>query len=350
MMTAVRLVGKQRLDVTRVAVPEISDDEILLRVRSGFICGTDLRMYKNGHAHTEASGGLTLGHEIAGEIAAVGRSVTRYREGMRVTVDPNMGCGVCNVCVSGNTQMCPDLRALGIHIDGGFADYVRVPREAVMQGNVALIPGNVSFDEAALAEPLSCVLNAAERCETRPGDAVLIIGAGPIGLMHARIQRLFGAGLILVHDLNQQRLQACREREPTFVTVGPKELDQAVAEHTGGRGVDICITAAPSAAAQKRGLELLALNGRLMLFGGLPADSQEVLFNSNLIHYRQLIVSGTTRQNLRQYRACIDFIARGIVSVSDIITHRFSLTDAQQAFDGVAAGFGLKQGFTVDAQ
>ena len=350
MMTAVRLVGKQSLEVQSVAVPQIEDDELLLRVRSGFICGTDLRMYKNGHAHTEVAGGLTLGHEIAGEIAAVGRSVTGYSEGMRVSIDPNMGCGVCDVCVSGNTQMCPDLRALGIHIDGGFAEYVRIPRRAVQQGNVAVIPENVSFDEAALAEPLSCVLNAAERCATRPGDIVLVIGAGPIGLMHGRIQRMFGAGMILVHDINEQRLQACREREPQFVTIGPDGLDKAVAEYSGGRGVDVCITAAPSPEAQQRGLELLALNGRLMLFGGLPKDRQNVLFNSNLIHYKQLIVSGTTRQNLRQYRACIDFIAKGIVTVSDIITHRFALEDAERAFDSAAAGSGLKLGFSVGGQ
>ena len=348
-MTAVRLAGKMDLRVDQVAVPEIRENEILLRVRAGFICGTDLRMYKNGHAPAETNGGLTLGHEMAGEIAAVGGGVPQYREGMRVTVDPNIGCGACDVCVSGNTQMCPHLRALGIHLDGCFAEYVRIPADAVTQGNIAVIPDNVSFGEAALAEPLSCVLNAAERCQTRPGEVVLIIGAGPIGIMHGRIQRMFGAGLVMIHDLNEERLKICREIEPGFVIVGPKELDEAALTYTSGRGVDVCITAAPSPEAQRHGLELLGLNGRLMLFGGLPKDHENVAFNSNLIHYKQLIVSGTTRQNLRQYRACIDHIAKGIVTVRDIITHRYPLDRAQDAFDDVAAGKGLKLGF-ADAE
>ena len=346
-MTAVKLRGIQNLQVERAPVPKIGNDEILVKVHCGFICGTDLRMYKNGHSHAELDNGLVLGHEIAGIVAEVGRSVGQYREGMRVSVDPNMGCGVCNRCVSGHTQLCGELQALGINIDGGFAEYIRIPREAVLQGNVAVIPDHVSFEEAALAEPLSCVLNAAERCRTQPGDVVLVIGAGPIGMMHGRVQRMLGAGTIIVHDLNEQRLVSCHERNPDFTVVGEHELDQVILQHTDGRGADVCVVAAPSPEAQQRGLELLGINGRLMLFGGLPKDREVVPFNSNLIHYKQLIVTGTTRQNLRQYRTCIDLIARGKLGVKDIVTHVFNLADAPEAFEQAIAGIGLKLGFSI---
>ena len=346
-MKAVRMYGRGDLRVEDAERPRIADDEILLAVHSGFICGTDVRMYKNGHATAENGRGLTLGHEMAGVIAEVGRAVAGYASGMRVTVDPNIGCGVCDVCVSGNTQHCPDLRAIGIHLDGCFAEFVRVPADAVRQGNVAVIPDGVSFDEAALVEPLSCVLNAAERCRTQPGETVLVIGAGPIGIMHGMIHRMLGAGKVLVHDLNESRLERCKEIEPSFVTIGPDALDATVRELTNGRGVDVAITAAPSGEAQTHALELLALGGRLMLFGGLPKDREVVAFNSNLIHYKELVVTGTTRQNLRQYRACLAMIEAGTISVEELITHRFELSDAQRAFSAAASGEGLKLGFSV---
>ncbi len=346
-MTAVRLHDKEDIRVEEVDVPDIGDEELLVRVSSGFICGTDLRMFKHGHASAGDGKSVTLGHELAGTIASVGRSVSGYREEMRVTVDPNMGCGVCDMCVGGNTQLCPELKAIGIHLDGGFAEYVRIPRAAVLQGNVAVLPDSVSFEEAALVEPLSCVLNAAERCYTQPGDVVLVIGAGPIGIMHGKIHRMLGAGRILIHDLSESRLQMCRSLEPDFETVGPDKLREAVAEATGGQGVDVCITAAPSPEAQAEALELMAVNGRLMLFGGLPKDRQIVSMNNNLIHYRQIVVTGTTRQNLRQYRACLDLIAKRTISVGDLITHRYALSEAATAFENAGSQVGLKLGFSA---
>lgn len=348
-MTAVQLAGKEDLRIENVAKPEVGEEEILLKVSAGFICGTDLRMYKNGNSKAPAGTIITLGHEVAGVIAAVGSRVSGYREGMRVAVDPNMGCGVCDTCVGGNTQLCAHSHALGIHVHGAFAEYMKIPREAVLQGNIAELPGHVSFEEAALAEPLSCVLNAAERCGTGPGDVVLVIGSGPIGIMHGRIQRLFGAGRVIIHDINEKRLEVCRKLEPDFVTAGPDDIDAVVAEYTDGRGVDVCITAAPSPEAQQKGLGLLGMNGTLMLFGGLPKERGVVPFDANLIHYKQLIVTGTSMQNLRQYRACIDYIAKGIITVKDIITHRYELDQAQEAFENMASGVGLKLGFTINA-
>lgn len=177
-MLAARFYGAGDIRIEEIKKPRISKDEILVKVKSAALCGTDLRMYRHGLANN-ASLPITLGHEFSGVIAEVGAEVSHYTEGMEVVVAPNMGCGVCRQCVQGNTHHCPDYKALGIHLDGGFAEYVRIPKEAVVQGNVMPIPAGLSFEEAALVEPLSSVYSGLERCQVGLGDYVLIIG-GPL--------------------------------------------------------------------------------------------------------------------------------------------------------------------------
>jgi len=339
-MRAAVLHGKKDLRIENVPAPEIGRHEILLRVQGGFVCGTDIRMYANGRKG--ATKPLIPGHEISGVIEAVGSSVSEYHPGMRVAVAPNMGCGVCDTCVSGSTHLCANSEALGVTLDGGFAEFVRIPEAAVRQGNVAEIPGDVSFSAAALAEPLSCVYNGLEHCGTHYGASVLIIGAGPIGLMHAKLSRMAGAGTIMMNDINENRLVLCAKLESTILPVGSEELEARVRGLTRGKGVDVCITACPAPAAQQKALELAAVNGTVLFFGGLPRGQETVPLDTNLIHYKQLHVTGTTRQSLIQYRRTLELIATGLVAIEDVITARFELENIEQAFENVMNGVGLK--------
>ena len=342
-MKAVRLFGKEDLRVVETADPAPGEGEIVVRAGAALICGTDVRMYRNGAAVQP----ITLGHELAGTVAAVGPKVTHYREGMRVAVAPNMGCGVCDECVSGHTELCSELRALGINLDGGFAGYFVVPAAAVAQGNVVEIGANVSFAEAAIAEPLSCVYNSFERCRTEPGNSVLVIGAGPIGLMHAKLHKLAGAGRVVIHDLNESRLAICKAEDESFITVGPDRAKEQIFELTGGKGADIVITAASAAATQQLAFQVAALNGRVIFFGGLPKGREQVSLDTNVIHYRMITVTGTSRQSLRQYRRCLKLIEQGVLDVRRIITKSFPLERAQEAMDTVIRGEGLKTGFAM---
>lgn len=339
-MQAALFYGKQDIRVEKVPKPRISDREVLLDVHCAFICGTDVRMIQNGHTSTRMP--LVLGHELSGTISAVGKHVRGYTEGMRVTVAPNMGCGTCDLCISGNTHLCPDYQALGIHVDGGFAEYVRIPAPAVEQGNIYELPEQVSFENAALAEPFSCVYNGFERAQIGPGDVVLVIGAGPIGIMHAKLAKMAGASSVILNDLLAERLEPCRKSDASFILHEGVDIKDRIMELTNGRGVDVCITACPAPAAQVTAIELAAINGRIVFFGGLPKDRADVVLNTNLIHYKQLIVTGTTRSSLRQYRKTLDLIAGGLVSVSDLVTSKFHLSDINQALDCAAKGVGLK--------
>jgi L-iditol 2-dehydrogenase len=342
-MKAARLYGKEDLRVGDVAVPAIGDGEVLLRVKASAVCGTDIRMFRNGHKNASAQHPLILGHEISGVIEETGRGVAGYAKGMRVAVAPNMGCGVCDMCVSGNTQLCADFRAFGINIDGGFSELMRVPAAAVRQGNLTPMPAGVDFPAAAVAEPLSCVYNAFQRCGIGPGDTVLVMGSGPIGLMHARLARMGGAARVFMNDINSERLAYCARLESAIVPVESGVLAQRIRDETGGRGVDVVITANPAPESQVTALQLAAINGRVMFFGGLPEGKSSVPLDTNLVHYRQITITGTTRQSLAQYRKTLALIGAGLVSLEGIISGTYPVEETRAAFDEVMRGRGLKQ-------
>jgi L-iditol 2-dehydrogenase len=345
-MKAALLYGKELLEIAEIPVPEIGDGEILLRVKSAAICGTDIRMIRNGYKGVDAGHPLVLGHELAGVVERVSAGVRGFRPGMRVAVAPNMGCGQCEWCVGGNTHLCAEYRALGINLNGGFAEYARVPADAVAQGNVMELAGNVSFDEAAINEPLSCVYNGFLQYEVHPGDAVLIIGAGPIGLLHAKLAKMAGAAAVLVNDLSAERLAACRAIDDSFVVVGNERLRETVMELTCGRGLDVCVTACPAPSAQAGSLELMAMFGRVCFFGGLPKDKEIVPLNTNIIHYRQLRVTGSTRASVSQFRKTLDLVSSGRLSVRELVTGRFPLEKMREAVELAGAASGLKSVIT----
>jgi L-iditol 2-dehydrogenase len=344
---AARLYDTGDLRVEEVAVPAVGRGEILVRIGAGQVCGTDIRMFKQGAKAASPDSPLILGHEIAGVIEQVDSEVESYQPGMRVAIAPNYGCGVCDTCISGNTQTCAESQALGVTRDGGFAEFMVVPAPAVRQGNVAIIPEHVSLQEAALAEPLSCVYNAFERNDPQPGDTVLVIGAGPIGLMHAKLYLMAGAGAVIMNDLLPERLALCKSLEPDIHTVGPADLKTLLDDVSRGRGADIVITAAPAPATHQLALDLVAVNGKVSYFGGLPKDREIVPINTNLIHYKQIWVTGTTRQSLRQYRKTLDLIDRGLVKLDGLMTKAVGLEQIDEVFQDTMNGRGLKNGILI---
>ncbi len=349
-MKAALLYGKEDLRVQDIPVPEINDNEVLLKVKTTFVCGTDVRMYRNGHTGVSEESPLVLGHELSGVIKVVGKNVHGYREGMAVAVAPNMGCGICDMCISGNTQMCTqEFAALGVTINGGFAEYVRIPETAVRQGNMMEIPDGMSFEEAAIVEPLSCAYNGYTKAPAVPGDTVLIIGAGPIGIMHARLTKMAGASKVFINDISDNRLELCRKADSFFTIIDSKTpLKEQINDLTNGRGVDVCITACPVPQVQTLALELVAINGKVLFFGGLPADRANVPLNTNIIHYKQLLVTGMTRSSLSQFRTTLKLVVDGLIEVKDLITSRSAIDDIQTTFDNVAKGLGLKSTIYFD--
>ncbi len=325
--------GPHDLRVEEAPVPEIAPGEILLKVDSASICGTDLRIYHGGHRMFPPGTVRIPGHEVVGTVAAHGAEVTGYAAGQRVFIAPNMGCGYCRQCISGNNNRCANYQAVGVTMDGGFAQLMRVPAAAVRQGNIMPVGDTVDPAAAALIEPFACVLRGQAVLDIHPGDVVLVMGAGPIGIMHLKLARLRGAGRVLVSEPNEERaVQAGRLGAGRVIIPTQEDLAAVLSAETGGQGADVVIVAAPSHAAQEAALRLAGIGGRINFFGGLPKNQSTIQFDSNLVHYKELLVTATTACSTADCRQAAQIISGGQVDLSDLISKRFPLRDAVAAF------------------
>lgn len=343
-MKAAYFYGVHDIRLEEVPMPEITDDDILVKVKLCAICGTDLRIFNFGHFKIKEGDKRVLGHEVVGEIAKVGKNVTGYHVGQRVATPPNFGCGHCEMCRKGYGQLCPDYDAFGINIDGGFEEYMVVPGHAIAMGNVVTIPDNCSFEQAVLAEPLSCCYNSYKALKTEPGDTLLVIGAGPIGALHCMINKLAGATKVMIADISQDRLDLLKEIDESFILInsGKVDLYEEVMKLTDGRGVDVVITACSVPQLQNEALRLATKHGRINFFGGLPKGKENVELLTNNIHYKELTVVGTTGSTLVQYINSLNIIASGALDVAPLITKKFSIDQVNDAFAYAATGKGMK--------
>lgn len=339
-MLAAKMYGKNDLRLEEIPVPKPKAGELLIKVKAAAVCGTDVRMLNNGASGIDEAHPRILGHELAGVITETGSNVKGYSVGQRVAIAPNMGCGICPQCVAGNSHLCPEYKALGINLDGGFAEYCLIPEAAVRSGNVCILSDNVSFEEGAVNEPLSCVCNGFERADIHPGDNVLVIGAGPIGIMHCALALMAG-GRVFLNDISADRLNEAKKLYPQ-INIISDNLKENIIKETDGAGADAVITACPVPAVQSGSTELAAVGARIIFFGGVPASAGKVPIDSNAIHYKQLIVSGTTRASLTQYRKTLRFISNGILNVKPLVTARMPLEKIADAVGNATVGAGLK--------
>jgi len=341
-MLALTYRGPGELVVEERAYPEPGPGEAVLSVGGCGLCGTDLRIAAGGHrAYVDAEGRVP-GHEIAGRIIAAG-SGADVEEGAAAFVAPNIGCGRCRSCRSGRVNLCETPQALGITRDGGFAEQVVLGADLIEQGNVLPVPGEVDLSALALAEPLACALRGSDACSIQPGDVVVIVGAGPIGLMHLLVAALASPALILLSEPSPaRRAEADRFGADRVVDPEAEDLAAVVAEISSGRGADVVITAAPVGAVQALALEIAAPGGRVNFFGGLPRDRSRVELDTNLIHYGELLVTGTTANTNEDCRRAVDLITTGRIDTGALIGARIPLAEADRAFEVARSGEVIK--------
>ena len=332
----------RQISLGEIARPAIGEDEVLVHIQAAAICGTDIRIFKSGYFRIPPGSRRVLGHELAGVIVEVGRLAADYRPGMRVVVAPNIGCGHCELCRKGYNQLCLHNEILGITVDGGFEEYMRVPAAAIRGGNIFELPDHVSFETASLIEPLSCCYSAFSRLAIDHEDTVLVLGAGPIGTCHVMLARMAGARQVIVADIRDERLAAVA-KFGTDATINSAAVDlkAEIMRITDGRGVDVVITAASVAALQTLALELLAIHGRVCFFGGL---SQQTLvpLDTNLVHYKGLKLFGTTGSSNMDFYKTLGLVADGRVPIGQLVSRKFALADINAAFDYALSGQGMK--------
>jgi L-iditol 2-dehydrogenase len=335
--------GPNDIRIEEVSVPQIGQDEILVKVLSVNICGTDLRIL-HGHHRKYPKGTVRIpGHEMAGKVVKVGDKLHKYHLGDHVFVAPNMGDGDSRETISGNNNLDPNYRAIGINLDGAFAEYMRVPAEAVRQGNVMRISPDEDPAVAALIEPLACVVRGQNSVNIHSGDIVVVMGAGPIGVMHMVLAKARGAGRVLVSEPSEfRRNQALELGADDAVDPINENLSSVVQEISEGRGANVIIVAAPSKNAQESALQIAAIGGRINFFGGLPKEDSFIRFDSNIVHYKELLVTGTTACSTYDCLQAADLIRSGQIDLGKLVTKRFPLSEINQAFAAAEDGTNLR--------
>ena len=342
-MLAAVYYGPRDLRLEERPVPSVGPNEALLRVISAGICGTDLRIFHGEHGRCAASTVRIPGHEVVGDLAEVGRDVEGVGVGQRVFVAPNFGCNHCRQCITGNNNRCANLEAVGVTMDGAFAEYMRIPAAAIQQGNLIPLAAARDPGAAALIEPFACVLRGQDVLNIRPTDVVLVVGAGPIGVMHVMLARLRGALRIIASELVPERLALAAEAGADRV-VNPEteNLAEVVAQESGGEGADVIIVAAPAPRAQEEALHLAATGGRISYFGGLPKGRSIIQSDSNLVHYKELCVTGTSASSTDDCRRAAAIVDSGRIDLAPLVTSRFSLRQVLAAFAAAEDRVSLK--------
>jgi len=329
--------GVNDIRVLEVPTPRAGPGEVLLRVRSCGICATDVKIL--GGSGLPKNLPTILGHEAAGIVEALGEGVSGPEIGQRVAVYPIAACGDCFFCRQGRYPLCLEPYGLAHGADGGFAEYLLVPKQIVRLGGIVDI-GSLPFDLAAMIEPFSCCLSAAGQCATKAGDNVLIIGCGPLGLMHIIVSKALGARVIAL-DVNEDRLRWASQLGAD-ATLNPEKSDvfREVRSLTQV-GADIVIAAIGATGAIEQYLPLVRNGGVFNIFGGTP-KGETIRLDPRWLHYGEIVLTGTFAASLNHFKKSLDFVRTNAAAVSKVISATCDLDGIPAAVEQVRTGAALK--------
>jgi 2-desacetyl-2-hydroxyethyl bacteriochlorophyllide A dehydrogenase len=327
-MLAAVLFGPDDLRLEEVARPHAGPGEVVIKVARCGICGTDLHIMRGNFPAPNLP--LTLGHEFAGEVAEVGEGVDHVEVGDRATVDINIACGTCFYCRHNDKLFCPRVRQLGVHTAGGMAQYVAAPAS-----NVYRLPSTMSYDHAAYIEPLACTVHGQDRVGIETGESVAIIGGGPMGLAHAALAGLRGAGQVIVSEPDSNR-RTTAQKLGADVVIDPFSADpvEQVRELTGGRGADVVIEAVGSAATYAQALEMARRGGRVLAFGAAP-PTLEIPVKPFDVYTKELTIVGSYAGTYETWPKAIELIAGGRFDPGLIVDSVRPLEDVREAIESL---------------
>jgi len=335
--------GKEALDVEEVDDPIIADGEVLLEIEACAVCGTDLRTYRHGDQKIKPP--RILGHEFCGRVVDSRASETHgLRLGDRVVMYIVLPCGECLYCKRGRQNLCQQRTTMSHHYDGAFAPLMKVPAAAVSNGQLFKVETDIPSSHMGLAEPLGCVINAHGRLNIGLHDTVAVIGAGPIGVMHAAVARLQGAQKVWMLDISSARLAKANafDLDGTVVVTANGDHLAQIQELTDGLGPSVVIVACSHAQAQADALEMAGKGGRVEFFGGLPKSAPTAVLNTNHLHYKELLVTGSYSEKMSDFQASQSLIQSGRFPADRIITHTLPLDRIEESFPLMESGEALK--------
>ncbi len=340
-MKAAVLEDVDTLAVKDVPTPAMDPNSVLVQVKACAICGSDVRILHHGNPRVKPP--AIMGHESSGVVVEAGANVTRFKAGDRVAIGADVPCGECPFCEAGIGNNCQINYAMGYQFAGSFAEYLLLNRIVVNHGPVHHVPEHVSFEEAALAEPLACCLNALELCNIRFGDTLVVIGTGPIGCMLLEVGRLMGCTKVIAINRSRPRLEVAKQFGPDVCICSAEEDPVAhVLEETHGLGADVILTACPAPQAQIDAIRMAKNRARVNFFGGLPKTQSQVTLDTNIIHYKELYIMGAHGCVPRHHQQAIGLIASGALNMNRYISHRFPLARISEAFQASESHAGMR--------
>jgi L-iditol 2-dehydrogenase len=334
-MTAAVLYGKSDVRIEQAPIPRIGKGEVLVRIKAALTCGTDLKTYRQGFHARMITPPSVFGHELSGVVEEVGDGVDSFAPGMRV-VSANSGpCNECFFCRKHRPNLCENLQ----FINGAYAEFIRIP-EPIVRQNLLIMPDSVSFEEAAMVEPLACVLRAVEQTGIEEGDTVALIGTGPIGLMFVQTIKSLGARVIALdkeeHRLNAAKLMGADHVLDSTNSNAVEEVRNLTEEN---RGADVVIEAVGIKETWQQAMKMIRRGGTINLFGGCPSGTY-IPLDSTLIHYSEITVRASFHHTPRHIREALDAIHRGRFDARRMITGRERLASLSSVLERLNNGAG----------
>jgi len=317
--------GVKDIRIEQRTLRALAPDECLIRVEACGICGTDIHAYLGETTYVTRP--IVLGHEFSGRIESIGTEISRFQSGDRVTVEPNVECGMCRYCREGNVRLCQDNRPYGINRDGAFAEYM-----IARQDRIFAIPDGLSYEEAAFVEPVSNVVNGVDLAEIRPGQAVVVFGGGPAGLQFVQLAKAAGADPLVLVTRGLWKRELAIQLGADHV-LSPKEVDvgQEVMRLTGGYGAHTAIEAVGGGFAVEQCFSLIKIGGRVIVYGVPPESDKFSIPAFNFLTHGKRILSCWL--NPFCFERTIDILAKKIVNVRPLVTHQFGLNEITEGFE-----------------
>jgi L-iditol 2-dehydrogenase len=320
--------------------PDLEAGDVLVEVEACAICGTDIKSYNKGNPRIKPP--MTMGHEFVGAVAGIGDAPLpgSPRIGDRVVMATTIGCGECRYCRSGRSNLCRGAEAIGFHYPGAMAPYVRVPAKAVRMGHLAKV-GALDAKVAAIAEPLSCVVNGLSRVPMAEIENVLVLGLGPLGFLHAIAARAKGAKKVVCVEFPGARADLARSLGLGEV-VTPGEIDGAYQGLSGGEGFDLVVVTAPHGPTQAKSPMYARKGGYVSFFASLPQGEETLQVNSRTIHYGEIVVFGTSDSTPAHIREAVGILEAKKELFSKIVTHELPMKEFHKAMEVIASGSAVK--------
>lgn len=333
--------GPGKMAIEEVEIPRAESGQIVVRVAATLTCGTDLKSYRRGHPLVVPP--TVIGHEFSGTVVEAGEGVNRFPPGTRVVAANSAPCGSCFYCRVGKPNLCERLAEtlVGFSVPGSYAEYVRIPARIVRQ-NTFEIPPSVDWEQAAILEPLACVVHGNELAGIGVGDTVVVIGAGPIGLLHLQLAKLNGAGQLIVTDLQARRLEdAAKLGADRIVDASREDQVKEVLKHSEGRGADVTIEAVGLPQTWETAVRMTRKGGVTVLFGGCPGGTS-VNMDTGIIHYGELTIKGAFHHTPSSVEKAFRLISTSVVKTEPLITRKMPLDEVVSALEAMAQGETVK--------